>query len=613
MKDSQKKLHIGTWDQTRYSCADDIHTPSEYVDFLFGDAKGFVCIGRFNENRMFLQEIFHRKQATESRLCKYVGKSDTYILMNLLLNRENRLAENVKRLSSLFVDLDCYKLGLSPEDVMETLYRDYIEVKIPMPSVILFSGRGVQLVWKISEDKNAISRWENVEAYLCETLTSLGSDPRATDAARILRLPFTKNSKGGDVHIKEIHNVSYTLYEIIKRFNVQLCTKKRQSKSKHRFGEATIRQRIAAIALARRLNVDLPDFSSFQSTFDFIRCASDQVKAMTSHEPKRFRSIKREKAGMESVLTARLEDLKTLAQLRRGPDCGREIILFLARLWTAELTHDYKYAESVCLEINRLFQCPLPEKEVLSATKSAERRLLSGKKYKYSDSTVMSLLEISVEEETHLVRFNSLYSKNRTERIRAQKRQAYLSRLEKEGKETKEVRTNKKLARLIELSEAGLDRDSICKELEISTATFYRYKKKIEKMNEEPAVAVAKETAFQPCAVESVGNEKTILEVEDCEIQKNSKNTVRPFILKNSPFLYFMKSRRLFRLFKLKDNLKKDRAQTSPMPHTANSWFRFPPGHGICGPPALQKIFSDTLTSSSFLSSLTLPRKAAII
>ena len=484
----QDHTYIGKWYKSGNVAVADIKTPADYLKFLYPNgARGFAVICfRSGEKKFFCQRFFHYDQINDRNLSQFVGQDDIYISMNLFLSKQ-RMISNVKRLTALFVDLDCYKLGLTPEHVVELLSTRYFGIVVPYPSAIIFSGRGVQIVWRISEDRLALPRWERVEKYLRSALSALGADPKATDATRVLRMPFTHNSKGGDVRIQQISDVTYTLSEIIREYKIPAdLNAPAHKKSRTPFGTATPKQRIAATSIAKRLGVACPNFENYEETSEFIRNGLAALPNSGHRERKRMASVARPRGDMGTILKKRLQDLVTLAGLRQGPDCGRENILFLARLWAGESTGNYAHAIEFCRQVNRTFSCPLDENEFLRATASAEKKLRSGSTYHYSDRKVIETLEITPEEQSQLLYFNAgRLSAQKAETQRQQKRLAYQAKLDQEGRERKGERIRRAVEELAVMLAHGMTREQICDALHIGRSTFYRYKAMLERDTEK--------------------------------------------------------------------------------------------------------------------------------
>ena len=116
----------------------------------------------------------------------------------------NRRVVNLSRIGLLFADLDTYNTplkGLSPERQTDALQLCCNDEGIPPPSLVVFSGRGLQAKWllKGTIPRQALPRWDACQRFLVERLASLGSDMAAKDASRVLRLVETVNSKSGEM------------------------------------------------------------------------------------------------------------------------------------------------------------------------------------------------------------------------------------------------------------------------------------------------------------------------------------------------------------------------------------------------------------------------------
>ena len=110
---------------------------------------------------------------------------------------------NVKSLSLSFLDIDYYKgnfewaVGRAPEQVAEAFMALCDAEGIPRPSLIVHSGRGIQPKWLYDSPlpRPALPRWNAVEKHLIERLKPYGVDTCVRDAARVLRVVQTVNSR----------------------------------------------------------------------------------------------------------------------------------------------------------------------------------------------------------------------------------------------------------------------------------------------------------------------------------------------------------------------------------------------------------------------------------
>lgn len=146
---------------------------------------------------------------------------DTYISAEVMYGTR-RGNSKVARLCELFIDIDCYEFGLTPDKAWEIVLRDYVDAMLPCPSLVVDSGQGLQLHWLLWEHPEAMPRWKRVERYLCKALRPLGADPIAIDAARVLRMAFTMNTKSGRIaEVIAVKDVVYTLDEIIEAYGIK--------------------------------------------------------------------------------------------------------------------------------------------------------------------------------------------------------------------------------------------------------------------------------------------------------------------------------------------------------------------------------------------------------
>ena len=102
-----------------------------------------------------------------------------------------RQVDNLKSLRSLYVDIDRL---LTLEDLADALHQ----AKLPWPSLIVWSGRGVHLYWLHAPmPAQVLPVWQRCQDVIVKALAFAGADPAAKDCARVLRLCGTLNAKNG--------------------------------------------------------------------------------------------------------------------------------------------------------------------------------------------------------------------------------------------------------------------------------------------------------------------------------------------------------------------------------------------------------------------------------
>lgn len=117
----------------------------------------------------------------------------------------NRRVVNLARIGLLFVDLDTYRMdwaaGRSPEQLADSVLYYCHQEGIPTPSLLIFSGRGIQAKWLLEGTlpRAALPRWNACQRYLVDRLKPAGADVGAKDASRVLRLVETVNSKSNQI------------------------------------------------------------------------------------------------------------------------------------------------------------------------------------------------------------------------------------------------------------------------------------------------------------------------------------------------------------------------------------------------------------------------------
>lgn len=117
----------------------------------------------------------------------------------------NRRVVNLLRIGLLFADLDTYRTpwaaNRTPEQLAAAVLHHCAEEGLPPPSLLIYSGRGIQAKWLLDGTipRQALPRWNACQRYLIDRLASLGADPVAKDASRVLRLVNTVNTKSGNV------------------------------------------------------------------------------------------------------------------------------------------------------------------------------------------------------------------------------------------------------------------------------------------------------------------------------------------------------------------------------------------------------------------------------
>lgn len=287
-----------------------------HVLFHHSGADGWITIAQKDNGRF--RQYHYKPEELADHLTEWTGEN-VYFSQNTFYKPARRI-DTIRQLRSLYVDIDVHTKGLKPEWVLGKLELEAFGQTIPDPNMVIFSGRGLVLIWNIDPVPfQAMPLWKAVESYFIDQLAEVGADPKASDPARIFRIAGSINSKSGTVvKVEYRHNYRYDIHEI---------------------------------------------------QFDYL----PELEPSKQKKPGRKSKIVR-LFNTYTLHLSRAKDIAKLVELREGDvgDC-RENICFLYRYYTCCYTDDPQQALEDTLSLNTEFTRPLPENEVIRATKSAER------------------------------------------------------------------------------------------------------------------------------------------------------------------------------------------------------------------------------------------------
>lgn len=329
------------------------------------NTSGWITLAKKDPDTKRFRQYHYQPEELASALTEWMGE-DVYYSQNTFYKPQRRI-DTIRQLRTLYVDLDVYTLGMTPEWVLGKLEFETFGQALPEPNMVIFSGRGLVLIWNIEPiPYKAMPLWRAVETYFVNQLKEVGADAKATDPARIFRLAGSINSKNKAlVQTDYRHDYRYDIHQLQYDYLPELSPKKLAVKKKGRNTK-----------IIRMYNI------------------------YTLH-------------------LARARDLAKLVELREGQihDC-RENLLFLYRYFTCCFTDDPQKALEDTLSLNSEFADPLPEREVITATRSAEKAWAAksdakaneiakslghpGAGYNMPNSTIINWLHITPEEEKQL-------------------------------------------------------------------------------------------------------------------------------------------------------------------------------------------------------------------
>ena len=386
----------------------------KYINTVHGNSEGWITKAKISSEG-YKQWHYKHMQLVGLKF----NEDNVYITLNTFYKTYRRI-EYLKELKALFIDLDTYKTGFTKEQILMNLNENYFGKNIPIPNLIIDSGRELYLIWLIKKVPSmALPLWKAAEEYFYKTLKEFGADRQALDETRILRVPGSINSKSKTVvSILDEYDYIYDLREIQNGF--------------------------------------LPELKPYEKK---------------KGRPSKINFIFRER----SLYFGRIQDIIKLCELREYDLKGhRELILFLYRYYLCSFSEDVQKALDDVIELNNRFRQPLRENEAIRATRSAERCYLDkSKQYKYKNDTLIELLEITEEEQKYMTIIISKEEYKRRKRIRDRiyQKKNYQEQLKAQGKLTEKEKISQRREKILDLLAEGLTQKEIYTLMNISKRT----------------------------------------------------------------------------------------------------------------------------------------------
>jgi len=145
---------------------------------------------------------------TFNKVIDITEREKPYKNMYLSLNAFKYIDGEIKRRSShlaqirnIGIDVDCYKIGISPEECKKKIFEMIEHSKFPSPNLVINSGNGIQLIYSIeggAAPTFSMQWWTlDITRKLTGQLIHLGADFQTCSLERVFRLPNTYNEKIG--------------------------------------------------------------------------------------------------------------------------------------------------------------------------------------------------------------------------------------------------------------------------------------------------------------------------------------------------------------------------------------------------------------------------------
>ena len=193
---------------------------------LYTGAGEFVATvhGRGSKNRIYLAQIQQNVQpgspTFNQRGCRLpdaiaqaqawegLEAADCYLGANGFTWQPGtgRTVSSVTAITGIYVDFDRYNIpqyaSLSCEDFLTAVLTE--NPWLPVPSVFVDSGKGCWAFWLFKRPLptqgkyDFLPQWQQLIDYMVSKLARYGADPSCADAARVVRMPGTINTKTGE-------------------------------------------------------------------------------------------------------------------------------------------------------------------------------------------------------------------------------------------------------------------------------------------------------------------------------------------------------------------------------------------------------------------------------
>ena len=455
--------------------------------FFYHDAErsGYIALLEQRGNRV------HQQMATISSLAEHIqkraGARDCWISQGEFFKPDRKVV-NLARMQVAFVDLDTYKTArfenIQLEAQLGQLLTFCYDKQIPEPSLIIFSGRGLQAKWLFSAPvpAAALPRWAAVQRALNNLLSDFGADPQAMDASRVLRLDGTVSSRSGEI-IRMVHRaVTPTMgaerlasgavaYDFDTLAETLLHLQRDELAAE--VAERTAGKAHDALAKAKR--------EVLRANLVLIPGGLEQSSSTNSRP-----------LIPSQLAWDRIGDLRTLAKIR-GHDGGlppgqRNLFVFLSACFLAQ-AHLVRNLRPEIDALANEFSPDWSESEIASCVTSVvarakaaargEKVLFKGMqvdaRYRFSNTTLVATLKVTDSEALEL---RTILSANEARRRNTQRHAAVRRENGALLRDSYVDRASDRRDKAIELSQAGLSRRSIAEELGVTVSAVHGYLKR---------------------------------------------------------------------------------------------------------------------------------------
>ena len=414
---------------------------NDYCNHLYDNTTdGYIQILNIDQSKkikIYNTKINSIKEVIEEEANEQL---DFFITPNTFYKPQRQVA-NIRQFRALFVDIDncennqCYTAYKVFEMAEEGI--------IPKPTMIVDSGRGLHVYWRIKNAPyGALYTWQELVDLFCTRLKPLGADSRATDASRVLRLPATLNSRTNSYCrvMWQDNEIEYSMYDL-----------------REQYLNDNYKKTIAKVNKSNSKIVTNAFFNSY------------------------------------SLHMSRAEDLETLVKIRKGKMKGyRNMAIHCYAYWKGIYVRDPEELKEIIEAFNNSFAIPLKSTEVNAVLRcvpkaidkfleyeqgirsGVTKRITKGMRdkggYWYKNETLIERLDITEAEQRHLktiIGTRVKYDRNNEKRKNKRRNENGLTPKQQELQDLK--------VKILQLKKEKMKNKEIANKLSIQLKTLERH------------------------------------------------------------------------------------------------------------------------------------------
>lgn len=356
-----------------------------FLNLLHGKNKGMVQLVHLEKQKAKFARSYNGNTVSNALASlkeeyRWLEHDDVYISLNMFKSIGTRKDCDLLGFNALYTDLDFYKkpYNLTQKQAREEIERMIEFNEILKPSLIINSGRGLQLIWLMDYMSNTAGYrklWNLMQDEIALRFKHLNSDDNARSTSQIFRLVGTHSSRNGELityeHLADRYSIT-TLKEYLLP-NID-----------------ELKQKKPRVIKPRKVK---------------IIEHSDKVK-LTPY----------------SLAKARKNDLEKFVAMRSGNVNRKRLIFYYAVVTLEVYVGDEQRLLEALEKLNERFQETLPSYVLTGAKASAynsycKKRDTKEALYRFTNKTIIEALEINEDEQQEMKQLISQKEKQRRDTV----------------------------------------------------------------------------------------------------------------------------------------------------------------------------------------------------